>query len=234
MSSPRSTYARRWLLAGIFAQLVLLGFGAFGDHIFATAPVGSWTNSYIAACISLALLLIWAGLIHEGDSGKNQSWKQGFGVRYLFFQTGSKPRTDDSVIAGILAREAIQAAITVGVLALLLDKAIEKDSVPHDLTLWREPKASILTVIALVLLTSVITTLAGILCYDYSSRFDWPQKVRNAFVKKGHAFGRYGFYALMWSLSAIPALLNPWLCMAIVLFVYLVMWSYYFFPEDVL
>jgi hypothetical protein len=79
---------------------------------------------------------------------------------------------------------------------------------------------------------SLVTTLAGVLCYDYSLRFDWhSDDIRNLFIGKGHNLGRWGFYSLMWSIAAVGILRNYYLCMIAVLVVFWVMWYYYFFPQ---
>jgi len=114
-------------------------------------------------------------------------------------------------------------------LAVLIDKGQPPTS---PLEAFRDPDVLIFSVVTLALGLSVITTLAAVLCYDYSSRFGWPDAVRNIFISKGHDLGQFGFYTLMWSLAAITALLNYVLCMLVILCVFLVMWWYYFFPVD--
>ena len=97
-----------------------------------------------------------------------------------------------------------------------------------------------------VLLVSLITTLVATLCFDYSLRFTWTtresptrdtakakplaESTKFWLRRKAQRLNAFGFYCLMWSLAALPALLDWYASMISALVVYLVTWGYYFFP----
>ena len=220
----KSSYAKKWFWWGTTVQLVLLGGGLVPSGIWSN---GAWTNRDLAVATSLVLLLLAAWQMHSRDYDKTTKTGRGYGLRYVYYSFDSKHRLDDNVISGVLSRESIQGAITLLILSTLIDKG----RAPSGLTeIIRDPSVLVFSVVTAALGASVITTLAAILCYDYSSRFTWPDPVRSIFISKGHDLGRVGFYTLMWSLAAITALLNYVLCMFMILGVFLVMWWYYFFP----
>ena len=95
------------------------------------------------------------------------------------------------------------------------------------------PRAVFFGLVAVALAMSAVTTLAALLCYDYSLRYDWNAKpmVKLALRRKAHKFGVVGFYGLMWSLAAATALIDPLLSILAAGGIYFVMWCYYFFPK---
>jgi hypothetical protein len=220
--SARSRYAYAWLILGVVFLTFMLWFAKYSS--LRVMSNGTWTNRELGASLSLVFLLIAARLMHALDE-----MGHGFGVRHVYHDLHIRHRVDDSVISGVLSRESIQGAITLGILASLVT-SIER---PEDLQgFFRNPRLLFPSTIAAALGVSVITTLAAILCYDYSSRFDWPEGERNSFISKGHRLGMWGFYTLMWSLAAVTALKSNYLCIVTALIVFCVMWYYYFFPID--
>lgn len=218
----KSPCAHKWFKIGTVGQVVLLLGGHFIQSGFRS--YGSWTNRDLAVVGSLILLIVVARLMHADDARSD-----GYGVKSVYKKFNARHRLDDNVVSGVLSRESIQGAITLVVLAALIGS--ERAKPPAGLSqIISEPNVLIFWTVAFVLGLSVITTLAGTLCYDYSSRFEWPDEVRDAFISKGHKVGRFGFYSLMWSLAAITALLNYFLCMFAILLIYWTMWWYYFFP----
>jgi hypothetical protein len=221
--SEKSPYAKGWFWAGTLVQigLLALGLSSFGHN---DIEGSTWANPDVAVAASLLLLLAAAGLMHAFDKKKD-----GYGVRHVYREAKSAHRIDDNVISGVLARESIQGAITLGILGALIANVQLPASAGE---LFKNSQLVFRSVISITLGISVVTTLVGILCYDYASRFRWAAGIRNLFISKGHNLGQWGFYSLMWSLAAIPALKSYYLCMFAVLIVFWVTWYYYFFPVE--
>jgi len=175
--------------------------------------------------LALSLPIVAAYLMHSRD----HKWEAG-GIGHLY-RYYDKPWVELSVevsaIRGIMSRESVQLAVTLGVLAVVIDKA---ERVPEMTQLLTEPERLIEALIVCVLAFSIIVTLASLISYDYSMRFEWGTEIRKVFVTKGHDLGRIGFYTQMWSLAAITALLKYELAMGVIVVAYFFMWYFYFLP----
>jgi hypothetical protein len=148
---------------------------------------------------------------------------------------------------GFLTTLSIRAAITTFLLVGLLQAQNSYAIIPRQQVanrflawdaIWLSPRACIFLLVASVLGLSLIATMAALLCTDYSLRFEWPRRrdrganrVQLVLRQKAHQFNVIGFYCLMWSLAAATALVDYVVAFTTALVVFLVMWSYYFFPE---
>jgi hypothetical protein len=194
----------------------------------------------------LIALILSAPLMHAGDR-----LFRGHGFQDQHHRSFARLQLDDGSVSGILSVQSIRTAVTTFILTGLVNQ-IPKDK---GLPMWGEltPFKLQLGVFAGgVLVISLVTTLVASLCFDYSIRFTWePPEARPeagsldldstkkvaASTKmdlrmKAKNLNAIGFYCLMWSLAALPALLHWRAAFFAGIVVYGVTWSYYFFPND--
>jgi H+/Cl- antiporter ClcA len=229
----RSWYARGWLLGAFIVQGLLYGI-AHTNPAWMLFPRGEWQNRELMVLVSMVVLLLAAFLMHRFDK------KTRGGFLNVYAQTNSGHQLRERLFVGpVLTVESVRAAMTAGILAILLDDREEYLGAPpsetpywHSIeTLIDNPEAVFFLLITGALAASLMTTMAALLCYEYATRFDWKEAwPKTNLLSKGFHFGKFGFYCLMWSLAVVPALLDHRLVFLSILFVFVIMWIYYFFP----
>lgn len=237
--AAKSRYAKAWLFTASSIQIALFcvahenpGWKLFG--------FGEWENRELMVLAAIGWLLLAALLMHGLDQ-----WAHGCGLQDVY---RSEPKghhqTQERLFVGpILTVESVRAAMTAVILAILLEN--RKDYLPApaaDAPYWhsigglaRDPDAVFFLLVTGALASSLITTMAALLCYEYATRFKWPTRDdwrKKNLLEKGFQFGKFGFYCLMWSLAVVPGLLDYQLVFLSTLFVFIVMWIYYFFPAQ--
>lgn len=229
----RSAYAKWWLFGAVVVQTVLF--------VIAAIPAaresfwyGGWTAREAMVLLSMALLLLGAFAMHYFDK-KKQGW--GFSHVYRAAGRGGHEPDEHKYVGSTLTVESIRAAMIVVILGGLVSQRAHYfgfTDTPHDLpflAISGKPGAVFFALIAAALASSLVTTMAALLCYEYATRFtwknDWPKV---SLLRKAFQLGKFGFYCLMWSLAALPVLLDYYLSFISILFVFGVMWFYYFFP----
>ncbi len=110
----------------------------------------------------------------------------------------------------------------------------------HGLLALKDPVATFFCSVSAALGASIVTTMAAVLSYEYVGRFRWNEwKEHTHFqgwpkielAKKAYRFDTFGFYCLMWSLAVVPVLLNYYVSLISIFFMFTVMWYFYFFGE---
>jgi hypothetical protein len=232
----RSSYAKRWLIGAVLLQAVLFGIAARFPAREWFIWYGAWTNLEATALLSMLLLLGGAFFMHRYDP-TSDGW--GFRHVYLGIGGGAHERDEQRYVGSILTVESIRAAMVVVLLAALLGERkhyLPPGGIPHHLPLGlipKDPGAVFFVLLTAALASSLVTTMAALLCYEYATRFTWQNNwARQNLNWKAFQFGKFGFYCLMWSLAALPVLLDYYLVFVSVLFVFVVMWVYYFFPKQ--
>jgi hypothetical protein len=233
----KSKHAKGWLIGALLVQGVFWVIAATNPRGGFIGPVGHWENREAIMLVSMLLLLASAMIMHAYDIRKG-AW--GFQDIYRNREHGELGRDEEKFITPVLTAESIRAAMTAGILAILLDD--RQEYLPHDTEnpFWfsvpaivEEPKSVFFVMVVGALSASLATTMAALLCYEYATRFvfasDWP---RLHLLNKGFHFGKLGFYCLMWSLAVVPVLVDYNLAFVSITFVFGVMWLYYFFPTD--
>jgi hypothetical protein len=229
----RSGAATLWLL---FLGALLVPLALAICNPAGAVSAGQWQTRDAVTLASLVSLLVAAALMHGLD---RREW---MGFKALHDED---PKTlvnlDDSVVSGMLTVQSVRAAMTVGMLGMFINWQVKAAQSPFQPPvqwgpLLKTPSAVFLGLVAIALAVSAMTTLAALLCYDYSLRFDWTTKsrVKLALRRKAHKLGVWGFYCLMWSLCAATALIDSAICIVAIASVYVVMWYYYFFPTNTL
>lgn len=230
-----SSYAKRWLIWAVLVQITLFGIALLDPALGWFGGYGSWTNREAMVLASMLLLLAGAWAMHKHDQPAH-----GWGFRHVYLHTEASHEPDDQkYVPATLTVESIRAAMIVGILAALFTERehyLPAGQAPHGLPLWSltgEPGAVFFLLVTGALGSALVTTMAALLCYEYATRFAW--KIDGPKVelhKKAFHLGKLGFYCLMWSLAIIPVLLDYHLGFISILFVFIVMWLYYFFPAQ--
>lgn len=232
--SSKSVVAKNWLLFGVCIYSVLAAI-AFVDSLQPTTIIGSWTIGALSVLAALLFLLVAAFAMHSQDRHEG-GW--GFLHVYdVFASSRDREARVEELVPAILTAESIRAAITTVILTGLLSNrdplvnAGSADSI-NLLRLAAHPKSGFFILIVGILAGSLVMTLAGLLCYEYAARINWSRRWPQVeLLRKGFQFGRWGFYCLMWSLAVTPALVDHRVAFLSGIFVFIVMWLYYFFPE---
>jgi len=231
--SGYSRYAKTWAalwLALVVVCLILLLTGK-------NPVLDIWSPQYASTLGLLSLLVLAAPAMHALDQRSH-----GYGLSHVYHDTPiTRYQLDDTIVSGLLTVLSVRAATAVVALGLLLNgaAALVIPVKPQALdwpSILASPRQVTFCVVLATLAWSVVTTMAALLCYDYSLRFDWKAKprVRYALRKKAHRLGVLGFYSLMWSLAVATALIDLKVAIAAATLVFGVMWYYYFFNKDIL
>lgn len=230
----RSRYAKAWLMGAAGIQLTLFAVAQLNPGL-KLYGFGEWGNRELMVLAAIAWLLISALLMHGFD---RKAHGCGFQDVYRSDPRGAHQKQEQLFIAPVLSVESVRAAMTAVILAILLEN--RKDYVPppeipflHSVgTVARDPDAVFFLLVTGALASSLIFTMAALLCYEYAVRFAWPTDDwrKKDLLDKGFHFGKAGFYCLMWSLAVVPGLLDYRLAFISTFFVFVVMWLYYFFP----
>jgi hypothetical protein len=225
----RSAFAHRWIL---FYPLALLVTGAVAWWNPRWGISGPWDNRGVLTLAAMASLLVAPVMMHGADEDR-----QGWGFRHVWKIAGAHEANARAYVASVLTAESIRAAMTAGILAMLLNERKHFLSIPKKVVgevplgfVLSRPVATMFSIIAIVLGSSLVTTMVALLCYEYASRFSWsPDWPRIKLLSRAFWLGRIGFYCLMWSLAGLPALLDFRLGFLSFIGVFFVMWYYYFF-----
>ncbi len=231
----RSPQAWGWLFGASAVQALLYAV-AHNNPAWMLHSRGEWQNRELMVLFSMVLLLLAAFVMHGVDKKRGHG-----GFLDVYKTTNPGHQTQEQKFVGpVLTVESVRAAMTAGILAILLDDREEYLGAPptetpywHSIeTLINSPNAVFFLLITGALAASLMTTMAALLCYEYATRFDWklPSPPKTSLLQKGFHFGKFGFYCLMWSLAVVPALLDHRLVFLSILFVFVIMWIYYFFP----
>lgn len=231
----RSPYARRWLIGAVVAEFGLCLIAGIDPSLRLVGSYGRWTNQEAMALVAMALLLVSGLVMHELDECCS-----GWGFVHTYKDKGGKHESDEQKYVGsVLTAESIRAAMTAAILIALLtdrDRYLPAMKAPHPP--YRLPFEAIATsppdafffLVVGALASSLVSTMAALLCYEYVTRFTWQDDRPKVDLKiKAFNLSKFGFYGLMWALAAIPALLDYTLAFGGTFFVFLVMWLYYFF-----
>ncbi|HEY1801932.1 MAG TPA: hypothetical protein VGG46_13465 [Terriglobales bacterium] len=231
----RSLYAWIWLGAWVVIAALMLYFVAVNPT--RSWPPTQWDGRYDALFWGLVALIASAPFMIGFDRGKRRGL-----ISVYYSHPASLMNLDDSAVSGMLSVLSIRAAITLGILVALLnyqDRILAPHPVKRSLVLQSlldPPLTAILAIVVVVLAASIVTTLVSSLCYEYSIKVDWSSKTKMklALRQKAHWLGVIGFYCLMWSLAAITALLDAYVCVFVIFGIFFIMWLFYFFRTDIL
>ena len=232
----RSAYAWVWLAVWVGAAS-LIAIVLTRNPLWLWLP-GTWESRDALILVLLLLLIVLAWPMHAIDS-------HAFGLRFLHSINGTRQSMADAPMNGFLTNLSIRAALTTFLLVWLSRGAADGSlwgEPEEDFLRWsaiaQSPSAFLFVMIAATLGLSLMTTMAALLCTDYSLRFEWPDRankqpnrVKLELRRKAHRFHVIGFYCLMWSLAAATALVDYFVCLIASTAVFSVMWSYYFFPR---
>jgi hypothetical protein len=236
-----------WLGKSVFAWCWLGGFIVIQGIFFWIAaanrrPIfsgnGMWETRDAMMAMSMGFLLVAALFMHHTDQGgKGRGW--GFLALYFHRVPSGHQKDEQKFIGPVLTAESIRAAMTAVLVAILIENrspylklSTEPDPDWHSIgPILRDPLIVFYLCVIGVLALSLVTTMVGLLCYEYATKFRWTQDwPKNTLLRKGHHFSTWGFYCLMWSLAVVPALMDYQLAFFTITAVFLVMWLYYFFP----
>jgi hypothetical protein len=220
-------WASAWSVMVLTAAAVVLTSG--------TRVPNTWNLAYIAVACTLAFLMVSVPLMHALDQRNN-----GFGLSHVYHADPlSRYQLDDTMVAGLPTMLAVRAAITLVILGGLLRAtgSLHVQFVAQAIdwpAVLRSPVDSIFTAVVLTLAASIVSTMASLLCFDYSLRFDWAAKpqIRYALRKKAHRLSVLGFYWMMWSLVAAVALVDLFAYVLVMAGVFLTLWYYFFFSTN--
>jgi hypothetical protein len=227
-----SNYARIWGIAWLVLMLVSASLVLSGP-----VPIRDvWGVQYDTIAIDLLLLMLTVPLMHAFDQRNN-----GYGLSHVYHEAPiTSYQLNDTVVSGLLAPLSLRALLTVVVLGFLLSvRSVLHVNISAQAIDWRalltSPIGCIFCIAAATLAASAAATLVSLLCYDYSVRFDWHSKgkVRYALQRKAHRLSVVGFYWLMWSCSAMAALVDLYLCLAAMTGTIAILWYYFFFPTNI-
>lgn len=231
----RSSYAKRWLVGALVVDFVLVCIAWLDPARRLFPSYGTWTNQEAMALAAMGLLLLSAWIMHARDEASG-GW--GFRHAYVHGDNGSHEPDEQKYVGSVLTAESIRAAMTAAFLIALLtdrDRYVPVSAIPHRLPLVaisRSPGAVFFFVVIGALASSLVTTMAALLCYEYVTRFNWKDDWPKVDLKiKAYHLSKFGFYGLMWALAAVPALLDYRLAFISPIFVFIVMWLYYFCAE---
>jgi hypothetical protein len=225
----RSTYAHQWLVLYPVALLVAGGLAWWNPPWGISGP---WDNRGVLTLAAMASLLVAPVIMHGSDKDR-----KGWGFKHVWVVAGNHETNAQAYVSSVLSAESIRAAMTAGILAMLLNERKHFLNLPKNVVgtlplgfVLRQPVATMFSIIAIVLGSSLVTTMVALLCYEYATRFSWnPDWPRIKLLSRAFWLGRIGFYCLMWSLAGLPALLDFRLGFFSFIGVFFAMWYYYFF-----
>jgi hypothetical protein len=171
---------------------------------------------------------------------------KGKGFLYQHEISNSRLQLDDGAVSGLLSAQSIRTAVTTFILTATVSQIPKTNGLP-DWSNVRQFTIALGATVCMTLVISLVTTLVATLCFDHSIRFTWSptepssgltlaqtqeaaENTKLDLRMKAKNLNSIGFYCLMWSLAALPALIDPRACLVAVLVVYVVTWAYYFFP----
>lgn len=237
----RTWYGKFWGLLGVVLWgIVLWKVHHASSFLFGFKPA-AWTDTESWIALALVVLIASAPLMHSFDR-----MFKGKGFLHQHDLSNSRLQLDDGTVSGLLSAQSIRTAVTTFILTATVSQIPKTNGVP-DWSQVRPFSYTLGAIVCVTLVISLVTTLVASLCFDYSIRFTWSPTEESSGATlavtqeaadntkldlrmKAGNLNAIGFYCLMWSLAALPALLDPIACLIAVLVVYLVTWSDHFFP----
>jgi hypothetical protein len=161
----------------------------------------------------LALLMAW--FAHDQDESH-----KGRGIKdILRREVGSEPYSlQTDVIAASMTKQSVLAAVAA--VSVTLIQLFDRKDVFGKLVKFLSTVGFAFTILFL---------LISMVCYDYASRFHWPNFYKVKLVQKALLLDVYSWYFLLTSFLLSIALINPRLSVLTCVAAGVLMWWYYFF-----
>jgi hypothetical protein len=185
--------------------------------------------------ITPALALLTAWLAHhydvspEHEGAKNTLFKVGGGGikdAILRIEKGKRYNLKTDVIAASMTKQSILAAISAGLIVFIQPSGGQLQAA--DESLFKYCARGLATggfAFAILLL------LISMVCYDYASRFNWPNEYKSQLVRKALLLDVLSWYFLLTSFTLSIALISPRLSVLTCALSGFLMWWYYFLRE---
>ena len=237
----RTGYGRAWGLLGVLLWAFATWKVYYGSPFLFGLTPAAWSHTEAWVALALVVLIASAPLMHSLDMRL-----EGKGFLHQHEISNSRLQLDDGAVSALLSTQSIRTAVTTFILTATVGQIPKTNGLP-DWSNVRPFTYALGATVCMTLVVSLVTTLVATLCFDHSIRFTWSptepstgltltetqraaENTKLDLRMKAKNLNAIGFYCLMWSLAALPALLDPLACLVSVLVVYVVTWAYYFFP----